>query len=191
MWRFRKTFLTCFYFALKKLQSWNVTEYLQSIFNNFDSDHNGSITANELLVALSKTHHMFNFDPKTVDFMLKKFDANNDNRISFSEFVQLYSFINDELSKFLMCGASSTGTIDINQFSNLLSSRGVRINPQTSNYIVSNVEQTLQKRITFDVFCRVSARYDYLSNAYHQMQKQFASQSFEQYLTNNFFAEFW
>jgi Ca2+-binding EF-hand superfamily protein len=154
-------------------------------------DRNGSITPNELLAALSRTQQMFNFDPKTVDFILKKFDANHDNRITFSEFVQLYSFINDEYGQFLMCDANSNGTIDVNEYTNLLNGRGVRLSPQTTNYIIGNVERMLQTRITFDVFCRIGARFENLARSYRQAQSQHANQPFEQYLVNNFFSEFW
>jgi Ca2+-binding EF-hand superfamily protein len=123
--------------------------------------------------------------------MLRKFDSNRDNRITFNEFFELYSYINEEYARFLMCDANSSGTMDAIELTNLLNGRGTRVSPQAINYIVSNVEQMLQKRITFDIFCRVNARFDYLSKSYRMMQSQYGNQPFEQYLTNNFFTEFW
>ncbi len=168
-----------------------MSEYLQSVFNSVDIHRNGTISSNELVVALSKTHQTIIFDQKTVDFMLKKFDSNHDNRITCNEFFQLCSFINDEYNKFLIYDADSSGTIGVAELANLLSNRGLRVNQQTINYIVSHIEQMLQKRIPFDVYCRVNARFDYLSKSYRMMQSQFGNQPFEQYLINNFFTEFW
>ena len=131
----------------------------------------------------------FQFDPRTIDFILKRFDTNYDNRISFDEFNNFYTYLNDEYATFLMNDFNGNNSIEANELTNTLSTRfNSRLNPQTIQGIVSRIEQMLQRRITFDIFCRVNARFDIL---WRQYQQTHPYMPIEQFFMQHFFDQFW
>lgn len=169
--------------------SWNQNDYIRNVFNQFDLDRNNFITMDELAMALNQLTSNFQFDRQTLGLILRRFDLNSDNRITFEEFNQLYAYLNDEYAKFLISDVDSNGSIDSSELANGLANRGIRINPQCVQFVVNRVQDIVQKRITFDIYCRVNARFDYLCNCYAKM-RHYPNESLEQYLTQKFFAEF-
>ena len=154
-----------------------------------DVDRNNFLTPNELQVALSRLQSNFNFDPRTVDFVIQRFDSNRDNRISFDEFQNFYLYLNDEYATFVMNDINGNSSIEANELANTLSTRlNARLNPQTLQFIVGRVEQMLQRTISFDIFCRVNARFDILCRQYQQQRPQMP---IDQFLMQYFFEQFW
>lgn len=62
-------------------------EALQSIFDEFDIDHNGFITRSELELSFAKLG--YSHTKEDIDEIMKKHDLNVDGKISFDEFVAM------------------------------------------------------------------------------------------------------
>jgi hypothetical protein len=153
-----------------------------------DADRNNFLTPNELQIALSKLQPSFAFDMRTIDFVIQRFDSNRDNRISFDEFQNFYLYLNDEYATFIMNDINGNETIEANELANTLSTRlNASLNPQTLQFILGRVEQMLQRRINFDIFCRVNARFDILCRQYRQQRPQMP---IDQFLMQHYFDQF-
>jgi hypothetical protein len=62
------------------------TDDLRAIFQNFDTDHNGTLSRAEFVNAM-QAMSSHNMSKETADKLFDAIDANNDKQISFSEFL--------------------------------------------------------------------------------------------------------
>jgi Ca2+-binding EF-hand superfamily protein len=157
--------------------------YLTKVFYEFDVDRNNHITVPELTNALTRLNNNFSFDQKTIEFILKRFDSNNDRTITLNEFGQFFNYLNEEYEKFLIADMSGSGFIDDRELYNLLAKRGCNLNLNCIQYITQN----LGRKITFDLFCRVNARFDYLCKTYSPARH---GSSLDNFIGQTFFQDF-
>ncbi len=156
--------------------------------------------------ALRKGQSNSEFDPKTVEILLQKYDQNHDNEISFDEFFNLFIGINDQFNEFLDIDVDFSGTIDSNELAMSLNKKNYNLSRQFFNYLCEELSKRTRKNaITFDMYVRVIARIDSLRKQYFQMNNHAGSNHFhnsndyrsvadqrsmEHFIANNFFLNF-
>ena len=156
-----------------------------------DINNDGSITSNELQLTLQQTQSGAEFNIKTIDLLIAKYDKNGDKEISFEEFAELYNSLNEEFLNFLMMDSDGSGTIDLEEFSASINNKGF----QFSNKFYSSIMDEIRKHtgiygIKFDNYIRIMARFDFLCQTYRKTP-YFHKHSLEHYLTKTFFQDFW
>lgn len=164
--------------------------YLRDVFNDADTDRSGLITFDELNAALRKGQPDSQFDKKTVQLILEKFDFNIDGQICFEEFKQVFSYLNQQYEVFLTIDEDGSGVIDAVELHQGLVSRNYQLSPGFSEFVVNELRKRNYRGITFDFYCRVSARFDYLCEAYAN-SKFYQRQPLEKYMRDAFFNQFW
>lgn len=149
---------------------WDERNYLRKIFDDIDVNRNGSISTQELHEALRRGQTNFDFDPFTVQYLMQKYDTNGNGQISFEEFYQLNVDLNVQYNEFLDIDQDMSGFVDSRELSNSLRRKGYNFSPEIFDFIVNEISRRSGKRgITFDLYVRVSARFDALRNEYNRM----------------------
>lgn len=156
-----------------------------------DINRDGSITAIELQQTLRRAQAGNEFNIKTVELLISRYDKNGDKQISFDEFLDLFNSLNEEYESFLMMDADGSGYIDFYEFKESLSRKGHRFSDSFYQYIMHEITgRTGKPGIQFDNYIRVAARFDYLCHFYHNTP-YFHRNSLEEYLRKTFFQDFW
>ena len=170
---------------------WDYRTYLRQIFNEMDLNRDGSITASELQQTLRRAQAGSEFNIKTIELLISRYDANGDKQISFDEFFELFNSLNEEYESFLLTDSDGSGTIDLDEFKTSLRRKGYNFSDQFFHYVVSEIcNRTKKNGIQFDNYIRVAARFDYLCHFYHNTP-YFQKNSLEEYLRKTFFQDFW
>jgi Ca2+-binding EF-hand superfamily protein len=102
-----------------------------------DLNGDGSITAVELQRALRRTLAGSEFNIKTVELLIAKYDVNGDKEISFEEYFDLFNNLNEEYENFLMMDADGSGTIDQAEFTDALLRKGHEFSHEFFKFIKS------------------------------------------------------
>lgn len=171
--------------------TWNPKAYLKLIFDQIDINGDGAISANELQKVLKNVNSKNQFDPKTVFLLIKSYDLDGDNQISFDEFLNLHSKLNEDWETFLITDTDSSGGIDSNELSKTIQNKGYSLSKKFFEFFFDKFfEKTGKKNIEFDMFIRVSARLEYLLKYYHNNTNCYRNYSIESYLEKKFFQEF-
>jgi Ca2+-binding EF-hand superfamily protein len=107
----------------------------------------------------------------------------------------LFSFINEEYSRFLLADEDCSQTIDSVELENFIQERGFNIAKNICSFIVESIKTQTGNGVSFDYFCRIMARFYHLIGSYNfQIGLEESindSISLDVYLQNNFFEEFW
>ena len=156
-----------------------------------DVDKDGSITSSELHRTLLRTQSSTEFDMKTIDLLISKYDKNGDKEISFEEFTDLYNNLNEEFVNFLMMDSDDSGTIDLQEFTEALNNKGFHF----SNEFFKSIMEGVQKHtglygLKFDNYIRIAARFEFLCKTY-RTTPYFHKHTLENYLKMTFFQDFW
>jgi Ca2+-binding EF-hand superfamily protein len=174
---------------------WDYNNYLKTLFDDVDVDSDGKITKNELHDALIRGQSNSQFDEKTVELLVNMYDTNHDGEISFGEFQNLFSFINEEYGRFLLADEDCSQTIESDELENFIQERGYNIAKNFCTFIVESIKNKTGNGVSFDYFCRIMARFYHLIGSYNfQIGLEESiddSISLDVYLQNNFFKEFW
>lgn len=163
---------------------WNEEKYLKDLFDDLDQNGDQKINTQELHQALKKGQMNSEFDLRTVAILMEKYDTNRDGEISFDEFHNLFFSINNLFNEFLDFDQDFSQSIDPNELKSLLYSRGYQLSHNFFGYLFAQLRQRFNiVAITFDMYVRISARLDYLTNVGQ-------TNNFEQYLIQHFFDNF-
>jgi Ca2+-binding EF-hand superfamily protein len=155
-----------------------------------DINKDGSITANELQQTL-RLAQSSEFSIKTVELLMSKYDTNGDREISFEEFYDLFSNLNEEFESFLLMDSDGSGSIDLEEFANALKQKGYNFSRSFFQGIMEEIDKkTGHNGIRFDNYIRVAARFDFLCQSYRKTP-YFQKESLEVYLKKTFFQDFW
>jgi Ca2+-binding EF-hand superfamily protein len=130
------------------------------------------------------------FDIKTAELLVNKYDTNNDGEISFHEFESLFGYLNEEYFKFLMADSDGNMTIDSHELEEFLKQRGFKFKKDFYNFIINSIKSRTKNGVTFDYYCRLMARFDYLTKI-HATIPYYKTYPLENYLRDAFFSEFW
>lgn len=140
-------------------QNWDESAYFKKIFDEMDHNHDGQISGQELHKALRKGQENSEFDTYTVNVLLRKYDADKDNEINFSEFYQLFMEINQLFNEFLDIDLDFSGSIDRRELSNALQRKGFQFSPDFYNWLFFELGKLNGKeQISFDIYVRVIAK---------------------------------
>jgi Ca2+-binding EF-hand superfamily protein len=154
----------------------------------------GEISFDELYEALKKGQPNMQFDKKTVQLLLSQFDKNNDNEISFQEFNDLFSCINEQYNEFLDIDLDSSGYIDNNELENALRNKGFKMSSKFYYDLVNEIiKRNRLNGISFDIFVRIISRFTQLKNEYklsNNYKDNYDSQYIEKYYRDKFFLKF-
>jgi Ca2+-binding EF-hand superfamily protein len=156
-------------------------------------DYNGdnTISARELQEALKRGQSNSEFNFKTIELLLQKYDTNGDKQISFEEFYDLFLHLNEEYENFLLMDEDGSGEIDFNELSNALEKKGYSLSEQFYKFIINEMQRnTGHSGIKFDNYIRIAARFDYLCK-YYRKSSLFQKYPMETYLRSSFFENFW
>ena len=165
---------------------------MREIFNEMDLNRDGSITAVELQQTLRRAQAGSEFNIKTVELLISRYDMNGDKQIDFEEFFDLFSSLNDEFETFLMIDSDGSGLIDLQEFREALRNKGYNFSDQFYQYIVNEIcSKTRKNGIQFDNYIRVAARFDYLCSFYNNTPYFKSNHTLESYLRKTFFQDFW
>ena len=174
---------------------WNGNNYLKTLFDDVDVNGDGTITKQELHDALIRGQLNFQFDIKTVELIVNKYDTNHDGEINFEEFQNLFSFINEEYSRFLSADEDGSQTIEPDELEHFIEERGYKIEKTFYNFIVESIKVKTGKGISFDYFCRIMARFDQLIDFYNfelaPAELDDDPIPLDVYLKSSFFEGFW
>jgi Ca2+-binding EF-hand superfamily protein len=177
---------------LRPVKQWDPDAYLREIFNDVDKDLSGSISLDELHEALKHGQSNLQFDIKTTRLIFNKYDVNSDGSINFSEFKEIFNYINEEQLKFLSIDTDGNEILDAHEFRQALLNHSLfnGISDNFINQLVNKIQTHVKYGFRFDIYCRVIARLDYLCHMYHKSSyfKQF--NSIEHYLLTTFFYDF-
>ena len=89
-----------------------------------------------------------------------------------------------------MIDTDASGAIDAPELYEALKNRKYNLSREFSDFVVNILKQRNPRGITFDLYCRVAARFDYLCESYTNI-KFYQRQPLERYLKETFFTEFW
>lgn len=171
--------------------SWNLRNYLRSLFKEMDMNKDGYLCFDELQEALRRGQLNSEFNVKTVQLLFERFDTNKDGEIDFDGFYDMYMYLNNEYCVFLSMDKDGNGTIDAEELYDAFTKRGYKFRRDFFNYIESTMRETNKNGITFDNYCRLSARFDHLCNIYKNTPRYQANTTLENYLKKTFFFNFW
>ncbi|XP_043289864.1 programmed cell death protein 6 isoform X2 [Venturia canescens] len=126
-------------------------EFLRDVFRRVDKDGSGSITADELQVALSNgTWTPFN--PETVRLMIGMFDKSGNGTVSFSEFGALWKYVTDWQNCFRSFDRDNSGNIDREELQTALRNFGYQLSPNLVELILRKYDRAGHGTIYFDDF---------------------------------------
>ena len=152
-----------------------------------DTDKNGCITFDELYEALKNGQPNCQFNRDTVRLILEKCDENQDEKISFNEFKELYLHINEQFNDFLDIDTDFSGSIESLELAEFFKQKGFQFSPNFYKHILDIVSiNSGNNAITFDYYLKLRARFDQLNN-------EFGNSNFnnkENYFVTNFFKKF-
>ncbi len=178
------------FIAVSLVSRWNYSNYLRKLFNDVDVDGNGHITVAELHEALKRGQSSSYFDAKTVELFVAKYDKDGDGEIDFHEFKDLFIYLNDEFEKFLTIDLNGNGSIDVYELANALNQDYSSFRHDLYDFIVTNIESHRPHGITFDIFCRVLVRFNYLRAQYTKIP-YYNKTPLDEYMRKTFFVQFW
>jgi len=142
-------------------------EFLWDMFNKLDKDRSGSISANELQIALSNgTWTPFN--PETVRMMMGMFDKTKTGTISFDDFGALWKYITDWQNCFRSFDKDNSGNIDRNEFKAALLTFGYNLNDVTIATMVQKFDRLGRGTILFDDFIQCCIMLNNLTAAFRK-----------------------
>ena len=121
---------------------------------------------------------------------------NSHAEIDFEVFKHLFHFLNEEYERFVAADFDASGTIDSGELSYYVKKRGYdQFDRNFCDFIIETIMYNTGNRVSFDYFCRIMARLDYLTQSYdfelsnNEMYNR--SYPLRAYVQNNFFSEFW
>jgi Ca2+-binding EF-hand superfamily protein len=167
--------------------------HFRKLFKRADRDKDGKIDFDELHNALRKELRLERFDELTVGLLIDKFEKNDDNKLTFSEFYKCFINVNEELSIFMKIDQNSNGFIDAKELSKGMRRNGYDFSNEFYDQIYDDicVEYNIRKGITFDLFIRISARFQYLEEKFDKMdrykRKKYYDDSLEEFILRKFF----
>ncbi len=157
-----------------------------------DTNRDGTIMANELQEALRRGLQMNDFNMKTIQLLISRYDKNGDMEINFDEFFDLFCNINEEYESFLIMDKDSSGYVNCDEFSLAMNSKGYNFSPKFFKFIVGEIGKHSNSRgMKFDNYIRAMARFDYLCEYYRKTPYFHNNHNLESYLKNTFFQDFW
>jgi Ca2+-binding EF-hand superfamily protein len=150
-------------------------------------------------MALARGAANSEFDRKTVEILLRKYDQNNDGEITFNEFLNLFTGINREYNEFLDIDEDFSGTIDEHELQNVLNKKSIYLSKPFFKHLTDNLKfRTNNNGITFDIYVRVLALIQHLITMYRNIpqnrnkinQPGAIDWNLETFLRDNFFNYF-
>lgn len=157
---------------------------LLPLFRKVDKDNSGTLTTHELRTALVNGDWT-TFDPHTIAMMIRMFDSDRSGTISFPEFCGLWRFLADWRSLFDRFDRDHSGSINLVEYQNALTSFGYRL----SNGFIETMFRTYDKRgegsLSFDLFvqsCISLKRMTDVFKRYDDDRDGFITLSFENFL---------
>lgn len=127
------------------------------------------------------------FDKKTVQILLLQYDKDHDNEISFQEFYELFTAINEQYIDFLDIDLDSSGCIDSNELEKALRNKGFHMSAKFfSDLFMEILKRANATEITFDLFVRITSRFIHIRNEF----KNSGITDMEKYFRKNFFIDF-
>jgi Ca2+-binding EF-hand superfamily protein len=175
--------------------NWDERKYFQSLFNDIDHNLDGKINFNELHEALKRGQPNSEFDPITVGFLLSKYDNDHDNEINFEEFYHLFVGVTEQFNEFLDIDRDSSGFIDSIELNEAMRRRGFSCSPNLYSYLCHEITRMYNKQrgISFDLYVRIIARFDYLKQRFALLDPVTKSShfgnNFEIFVSKNFFSQ--
>lgn len=174
------------------VEPWDIRKFLRTIFNEMDMNGDGTITSNELREALRRGQSMNEFNLKTIQLLISRYDKNGDMEINFDEFFDLYCNLNEEFESFLIMDMAGSGYIDQEEFCHAMTNKGYNFSQKFFKFIVGEIGKHSNSRgIKFDNYIRAMARFDYLCEYYKKTPYFHNNHNLESYLKNTFFQDFW
>ncbi|XP_046381023.1 programmed cell death protein 6-like isoform X2 [Haliotis rufescens] len=159
--------------------------WLMSVFQRIDKDRSGSISGQELGVALSNgTWTPFN--PETVRLMIGMFDRDNSGTINFQEFASLWKYVTDWQNCFRSYDRDNSGSIDKNELKTALTSFGYRLSDRFYEILVKKFDRQGRGTVAFDDFIQCCVVLQTLTGAFrgHDTdQDGWIRITYEQFLT--------
>ncbi len=132
---------------------------LLSVFNLFDEDNNGLISASEL----TKMAHSFGQKPnkKEMEVVIKQFDQNGNGQLDFEEFVAIMKsnvVIAEEgdselLAAFRLIDVDCSGFISVSEIRNLVSKTNQNLTQQEVDELLQDIDVNGDGEIDFQEFC--------------------------------------
>ena len=156
-----------------------------------DVNKDGRLCFDELQEALRRGQPNSEFNVKTVQLLYEKYDRNKDGEIDFDGFYDMYVYLNNEYFTFLNMDKDGNGVVDAGELYESFLKRGYKFKREFFNYIENTMRETNKNGITFDNYCRLAARFDYLVNIFTNTPRYQASHTLESYLKKTFFFNFW
>lgn len=107
-----------------------------SWFRAVDQDNSGYINASELSRALQSGNNR-NFSLAACETMMGLFSQGNTGRINAQQFSQLFAFINQWTEAFRRADRDNSGSISVQELSQVLKEQGYNIGPTTVQTMVN------------------------------------------------------
>ncbi|KAJ7337064.1 Programmed cell death protein 6 [Desmophyllum pertusum] len=139
--------------------------YLWNIFTKIDKDGNGSISADELQLALSNGAWT-PFNPETVRLMIGMFDRDNSGAIEFNEFFALWQYVTDWQKTFRSYDQDNSGTIDRQELKIALTNFGYRLSERMYTLLITKFDRAGGGSINFDDFIQCCIILQILTNSF-------------------------
>ena len=153
-----------------------------------DKNSDGTISDKEIHEALINGQPNEILDIKTVQLLAQKYDGNNDGEINLKEFKDLFIFLNDEYVCFLLSDLDGNQKIDSKELHRFFKKRGYNFDKSFSNHVIETIKINTGKEISFDLFLRISVRFQYLIE---HTESHYSSEMTEKFIQKCFFDDFW
>lgn len=159
--------------------------FLWSVFQRIDRDKNGTISRDELQLALANGSWTA-FNPETIRLMMSMFDRDGNGVIDFNEFASLWQYVCDWQETFRSFDLDSSGTIDRNELKLALQSFGFNLSERFYYILIRKFDRSGKGDIRFDDFIQSCVVLQTLTDAFKQYDHNLSGWidiNYEQFLT--------
>ena len=138
---------------------------LWSWFITVDTDKSGQITANELKQALINGNWT-QFNDETCRLMISMFDKDQSGTIDFSEFCNLWTYIQQWKGVFDRYDRDRSGAIEMNELQTALSDMGYRVSPNFVQLLITRFDTVARRSMKLDSFIQCCVMLRLLTDAF-------------------------